>query len=122
MSKLKISEKIKKAITDHPYDIVPYRDMISYIVSSESEGEIRECCKWVLDQSGKMMRLVPVNQVETFYTEWRRALLINSRYDFDSYMQYVELDRERDKKFYLPRRRYLNAAIVDLSPPSAISP
>ena len=104
---MKISEKIKKAIINHPYDIEPYRDMISYIVSSESEGEIRECCKWVLDESSKMMRLVPVNQVETFYTEWRRALLINSRYDFDSYMQYVELDKPRDKKFYLPRRRYL---------------
>lgn len=104
---MKISEKIKKAIINHPYDIEPYRDMISYIVSCESEGEIRECCKWVLDESAKMMRLVPNEQVEMFYTEWRRALLINARYDFDSYLQYVELDRERDKKFYLPRRHYL---------------
>lgn len=104
---MKISEKIKKAILGHPYDIVPYRDMISYIVSSESEGEKRECVKWVLDESAKMMRLVPVSQVETFYTEWRRALLISSWYEFDSYLQYVELDKPRDKKFYLPRRRYL---------------
>lgn len=104
---MKISEKIKKAIINHPYDIEPYRDMISYIVSCESEGEIRECCRWVLDESAKMMRLVPNEQVEMFYTEWRRALLINARYDFDSYLQYVELDRERDKKFYLPRRHYL---------------
>lgn len=111
MSKLKISEKIKKAIIEHPYDIVPYRDMISYIVSCESEGEIRECCKWVLDESSKMMRLVPVNQVETFYTEWRRALLISARYEFDSYLQYVELDKPRDKKFYLPRRHYLKPIV-----------
>lgn len=108
---MKISEKIKKAIMEHPYDIVPYRDMISYVVSSESEGEIRECTKWVLDKASQMMRLVPVNEVEKFYTEWRRALLISSRYEFDSYLQYVELDKPRDKKFYLPRRHYLKPIV-----------
>ena len=102
---MKISEKIKKAILDHPYDIVPYRDLVSYIVSSESEE--RENVKWLLDETAKMMRLAPINQVELFYTEWRRGLLIASRFDFDSFLQYVELDRDRDKKFYLPRRRYL---------------
>ena len=102
---LKISEKIKKAILDHPYDIVPYRDLVSYIVSSESEE--RENVKWLLDETAKMMRLAPINQVELFYTEWRRGLLIASRFDFDSFLQYVELDKPRDKKFYLPRRRYL---------------
>ena len=107
---LKISEKIKKAILDHPYDIVPYRDLVSYIVSSESEE--RENVKWLLDETAKMMRLAPINQVELFYTEWRRGLLIASRFDFDSFLQYVELDRDRDKKFYLPRRRYLKR-IVD---------
>lgn len=107
---LKISEKIKKAILDHPYDIVPYRDLVSYIVSSESEE--RENVRWLLDETAKMMRLAPINQVELFYTEWRRGLLIASRFDFDSFLQYVELDRDRDKKFYLPRRRYLKR-IVD---------
>ena len=102
---MKISEKIKKAILDHPYDIVPYRDLISYIVSSESEE--RENVRWLLDETAKMMRLAPINQVELFYTEWRRGLLIASRFDFDSFLQYVELDKPRDKKFYLPRRRYL---------------
>ncbi len=106
---MKISEKIKKAILDHPYDIVPYRDLVSYIVSSESEE--RENVKWLLDETAKMMRLAPINQVELFYTEWRRGLLIASRFDFDSFMQYVELDRPRDKKFYLPRRRYLKRVI-----------
>ena len=106
---MKISEKIKKAILDHPYDIVPYRDLVSYIVSSESEE--RENVKWLLDETAKMMRLAPINQVELFYTEWRRGLLIASRFDFDSFMQYVELDKPRDKKFYLPRRRYLKRVI-----------
>ena len=108
---MKISEKIKKAIMDHPYDIEPYRDMISYIVSCESEGETRECVRWVLDKSASMMRLSPSNEVGKFYEEWKRALLISSRYEFDSYLQYVELDKERDKKFYLPRRHYLRPIV-----------
>lgn len=107
---MKISEKIKKAILKTPNDIIPYRDMISYIVASEDEE--RENVKWLLNQTAEMMRKVPVSDVETFYTEWRRALLIGARFDFDSFLQYVELDRERDKKFYLPRRRYLKG-IVD---------
>ena len=108
----KISDKIKKAIQDHPYDIIPYRDMISYIVSCDNEGLKRECCVWILDETAKMMRICPIERVEDFYTEWRRALLISARYDFDSFLQYVELDKPRDKKFYLPRRRYLKK-IVD---------
>lgn len=107
---MKISEKIKKAIRKNPNDIEPYRDMVSFIVSSDNEE--RENVKWLLQQTSKMLRVVPTQDVEKFYTEWRRALLLGARFDFDSYLQYVELDRERDKKFYLPRRRYLKR-IVD---------
>ncbi len=108
--KLKISEKIKKAILKNPNDIEPYRDMVSFIVSSDDEE--RDTVKWLLQHTSKMLRGVGTNEVEKFYTEWRRALLLGARFDFDSYLQYVELDRERDKKFYLPRRRYLKR-IVD---------
>lgn len=107
---MKISEKIKKAIRKNPNDIEPYRDMVSFIVSSDDEE--RENVKWLLNQTSKMLRSVGTEDVEKFYTEWRRALLLGAKFDFDSYLQYVELDRERDKKFYLPRRRYLKR-IVD---------
>ena len=35
----------------------------------------------------------------------KRSLLFDAQRDFDAYLQYVEFDRDPDKKFYLPRRR-----------------
>ena len=42
----------------------------------------------------------------------RRTLLSAATYDFDSYIQYIEWDREPQKRFYLPRRKTLKQ-IVD---------
>jgi predicted phage terminase large subunit-like protein len=42
----------------------------------------------------------------------RRTLLSAATYDFDSYIQFVEWDREPQKRFYLPRRKTLKQ-IVD---------
>lgn len=42
----------------------------------------------------------------------RRTLLSAAVYDFDSYIQFVEWDREPQKRFYLPRRKTLKQ-IVD---------
>lgn len=42
----------------------------------------------------------------------RRTLLSAATYDFDSYIQFIEWDREPQKRFYLPRRKTLKQ-IVD---------
>lgn len=42
------------------------------------------------------------------------ALLYDAKYDFDAYCQYIEWNREPQKKFYLPRRMVLKTLVDDL--------
>lgn len=45
--------------------------------------------------------------VDRLFELYRRTLLFDSTYDFDCYMQYMELDRKAPERFYLPRRKQL---------------
>ncbi len=45
---------------------------------------------------------------------YRRSLLFDARTDFDAYCQYIEWNREPEKKFYLPRRNILKPLVDDL--------
>lgn len=44
----------------------------------------------------------------------RRSLLFDAPYDFDSFLLYVEWNREPEKKFYAPRRHVLKTLVNDL--------
>ena len=44
----------------------------------------------------------------------RRALLAAAPWDFDSYLQFVEWNREPEKKFYMPRRKVLKMVVEAL--------
>lgn len=48
---------------------------------------------------------------ERIFGLYRKGLLFDSPYDFDAFMQYIELDREPEKRFYLPRRHYLRPMV-----------
>lgn len=45
---------------------------------------------------------------------YRRSLLFDASTDFDAYCQYIEWNREPEKKFYLPRRSILKPLVDDL--------
>ena len=44
----------------------------------------------------------------------KRVLLMLAPYDFESYLLYVEWERDPDKKFYQPRRKALRPVVVEL--------
>lgn len=46
-----------------------------------------------------------------FLDLYKKALLYMSRYDLDSYLIYLELDREPEKRFYEPRREQLKMVV-----------
>lgn len=48
------------------------------------------------------------------FKAYRKALRFLAYYDFDKYCQYLELDREPEKRFYLPRRNVLKVLVDDL--------
>ena len=51
---------------------------------------------------------------DKFYNLEEKSLFFASRYDFDSYLMYLEWDRPADKKFYMPRRKQLSTIVKDL--------
>ena len=50
-------------------------------------------------------------EVKELYGLHKRVLLAAARYDFDSYLLYVEWNREPKKKFYPPRRKVLKQVV-----------
>ena len=51
---------------------------------------------------------------EEFYELYKLALLISAPRNFDSYMQYLEIDRRPEDRFYLPRRRVLYPVVREM--------
>lgn len=44
----------------------------------------------------------------------KKLLLFDAKYDFDCYCRYIEWDREKEKKFYVPRRKQLLPVVKEL--------
>lgn len=111
-----ISAGIKTAIQRKPGDIVPYADLFSLIRDWE-ESDFKAAHaenKQLLAACMGMLAKVRPQDAEKFYTQWRRCLLFEAPHDFDSYLQYMELNREAKKRFYQPRRRVLKPIVDDL--------
>lgn len=105
----KLSTSILGAIENRPGDIGAYEDLFS-LCQAWAETEFtaaHRANKQLKDMCDRMMDKVPMSQVEGFYSLWRRGLLFEAPYDFDSYLTYIELDRKLEKRFYQPRKHYL---------------
>ena len=50
-------------------------------------------------------------EILELYELHKSTLLIRAYDDFDSYLQYVEFNREPEKKFYMPRRKQLKVVV-----------
>lgn len=105
----KLSTSILGAIENRPGDIGAYEDLFS-LCQAWAETDFtaaHRANKQLKDMCDRMIDKVPMSQVEGFYSLWRRGLLFEAPYDFDSYLTYIELDRKLEKRFYQPRKHYL---------------
>lgn len=107
-----ISEKIKK----EPLDYQAYEDYFN--VCKEIMKDSRRMgvlgLKWLSEMIHKGMAGfvgVGVDECRAIMMLHRRVLLTAAPWDFDSYLQYVEWNREPEKKFYMPRRKVLKAIV-----------
>lgn len=105
----KLSTSILAAIENRPGDIGAYEDLFSlcqawaetdFTAAHRANKHLKYLC-------AEIMGKAPTSQVEGFYSLWRRGLLFEAPYDFDSYLTYIELDRKLEKRFYQPRKHYL---------------
>ena len=109
---------IKAEVSRHPYDITKYNDWWSCIANMCKQTDRREsnpdydyahkANRELLYAAADMMqRSRAVEQKGRFYEIYRRALRLDAVDRFDSFMLYLEIDRDAAKRFYQPRRRVL---------------
>lgn len=109
----KLSGSIRAVIDRRPRDNRAYSDLFS--LCREWENEDFSAAHKV----NKELLALSADQVvrgdgAKFYEQWRRCLLFEAPYDFDSFLLYIELNREANKRFYPPRRRVLKQVVDKL--------
>lgn len=106
----KIFEKIKR----HPEDILGYEDLYHMCLSNidEDNNLAVEYLKKLSDIIEETMpKLDDIELLQKLFGLHKKVLLGAAPYDFESYILYIEWDREPDKKFYPPRRKVLRQVV-----------
>ena len=106
----KIFEKIKR----QPNDILGYEDLYHMCLSNigDDNNLAVEYLKKLSDTIEDVMpKLDDIEVLQKLFGLHKKVLLGAAPYDFESYILYIEWDREPDKKFYPPRRKVLRQVV-----------
>ena len=109
---------VKREVEKHPYDISKYNDWWSCIANLCKQTDRRsdnldydfaheENRKLLYTAADMMRRSRAIEQKGKFYEIYKKTLRFDAVDRFDSFMLYLELDREASKRFYQPRRKVL---------------
>lgn len=109
---------VKREVAKHPYDISKYNDWWSCIANlckqtdrrsdnPDYEFAHKENRELLMTAADMMQRSRAIEQKGKFYEIYKKALRFDAVDRFDSFMLYLELDREAAKRFYQPRRKVL---------------
>lgn len=110
-------QRIQSAITRNPGNPGAYRDMLDalHYMIEEDETVAHELNRWMRGQIVSAMRAVRGTEtMGEFNILNKRSLLMDAKTDFDAYLQYLEYERDPEKRFYLPRRHVLRPLVSDL--------
>lgn len=95
------------ASAEKSYDRSAIRDGYGWLV----EHYDREACEKLRQISAKALKS---GRSEEYFDLYKLGLLVGAPHEFDCYMQYLEIDRKADERFYLPRRKQLMPYITGL--------
>ena len=103
-------ELIEYLLSKDLSDIHVLRDILGLLKLYEAENfeDAHRINKLVRKEAAK--QAVKQGSIEFFVLN-RTALLFDAPYEFDAFMQYIEIDREPEKRFYLPRRKVLKTVV-----------
>jgi len=106
--------KIFLQIEKDPSDHSAYDDLFSICRSMEGDDfkTAHELNAKLRSQIVQAMKL-SVN-ISKFFELYRKSLLFDAPYDFDSYLLYIEINRKPEDRFYQPRRRVLKQVADNL--------
>ena len=94
-------------------DMRAYED--AYYMCLEAEKtDIPLAVRFLRRLSGKIEEEIPkvdVKEIKNLYKLHKKVLLAAAPHDFESFLMYVEWERDPDKKFYMPRRAVLSRIV-----------
>lgn len=106
----KIFQKTKKSVQD-------YKDMYCLCLELR-KTDLRTAVNYMVQLSAELERVIVHSESEKevveLYGLYKQVLLSAAPHHFESYLLYVEWNREPEKKFYPPRRRVLKVLVDDL--------
>lgn len=106
MTKEKLISKIFSKIKKDPEDLQAYEDIFSLCMGYEEED-----FKLAHKANKELRELIGANintdNATKLYKLYKRTLLFDAPYDFDSYLLYIEINRKPEERFYQPRRKIL---------------
>lgn len=114
----KVSASILGAIERRRTDIEAYRDLFGlcqawaetdFRAAHGMNKRLRDMCNVEMNRGGS-----GIQTMSAFYEQWRLSLLFEAPHELDSFIQYMELNREAKKRFYLPRRKVLKTVVDEL--------
>lgn len=110
---LKIAGKNKK--TPSVQGFTDWKDVCREILKTDTQLAV----DWLVELSNTLEKTILDNRwsdedIKTLYGLHKKVLLLAAPYHFESYLLYVEWNREPEKKFYTPRRKVLKVLVDDL--------
>lgn len=104
-----MDEVIRKIVNRANYteDRGAIRDGLGWLVENydrEAAEKLRQICARAL-RNGKS---------EEYFEMYKLGLLVSAPHEFDSYMQFLEINRKPEERFYMPRRKVLMPYITGL--------
>ena len=118
MTNLQTIQKLQQIVKKKPSEYQAVDDLFEMLRIYESENfekahlwnkDVRKITAQQVRASGSNITLG-----EKFYNLNKKSLLFDAQSDFDAYLQYVEFDRELEKRFYLPRRKIIRPIVDSL--------
>lgn len=113
----KLTDKILEEIKRHPSAPEPYGDMLDVLYSEMKAGDktAHDRNKAFRNEIARGLReCADYRKQGVFNSQYKKSLLMDAQVDLDAYIQYLEYERDPDKRFYLPRRDVLRPLVQDL--------
>lgn len=116
MNEIEVLKKIYSAIDENPFDTGAYKDAFSAIRNMDGvQVDMAHYLKRRMGETSKIAKESGKGWVIESLYELNRLILCYCAPDcFDDFIQYMEIDRPYEKKFYLPRRKQLKPLAEDL--------
>ncbi len=109
-------EKILAKIKKSPHELQAYEDLY-YMCLETKKTDIPLAVKYLKALSACIEYIIPLTlneDIRFLFALHKKVLLEAAPFDFESYLLYVEWEREPAKKFYVPRRKVLKPIVQDM--------